>query len=68
MMQADVIEAAMAEWGADPVRITETWTDELLMLMVDRLAARRQRENDDAEKAQERAKTGRPRQTRMRTE
>ena len=65
---AGMLELVMAEWGADPVRITETWTDELLMLMVDRLAARRQRENDDAEKAQERAKTGRPRQTRMRTE
>lgn len=67
MTMAGMLELVMAEWGADPVRITETWSDELLMLMVDRLAARRQRENDDAEKAQERAH-GKPRQTRMRTE
>jgi len=56
----------MTEWGADPVRIAETWTDELLYLMVDRLAARRQAEAD-AERAQARA-SGRPRPDNMRTE
>ncbi len=34
----------MSEWHVDPVRITSRWSDELLMLMVDRWIERKRRE------------------------
>jgi hypothetical protein len=57
---AALLEIAAAEWGADPVRITERWSDELLILMVDKLCERRRRENEDAERARKRAGRAKP--------
>jgi len=39
-----LFELLLAEWGLDPVYITENWTDELLNLMVNKLADRKHRE------------------------
>ena len=36
----------MAEWHIDPVRISETWTDEMLTLMLDKLIERKKRINE----------------------
>ncbi|MCG3197084.1 MAG: hypothetical protein GHCLOJNM_01568 [bacterium] len=39
-----MFELALHEWGVDPVVIAETWTDELLCLMVAKLAERKRAE------------------------
>lgn len=36
----------MAEWHLDPVYIAGNWTDEMLALMIEKLAERKQRVND----------------------
>lgn len=40
----------MAEWGVDPVTMLDTWTLEQLMLFIERLTERRERENEAMEK------------------
>lgn len=39
----------MAEWHIDPVQISETWTEELLMLMLDKFEDRCQRQRESYE-------------------
>jgi hypothetical protein len=36
----------MSQWGASPVEIVSTWSDELLYLMADKLFERLKRENE----------------------
>lgn len=39
-----MFEFVLAEWGKDPPTIMETWTEELLYLMVRKLKERKERE------------------------
>lgn len=34
----------MSEWGVDPIHIREKWTEELLMLMIEKMVDRKYRE------------------------
>lgn len=49
-----IFETALAEWGRDRGQIRRDWTWEYLILMIERLAERRKRENgvkdDDSQK------------------
>ena len=47
----------MSQWGASPVEIVNTWSDELLYLMADKLFERLTRENE-AVKGHNRPATG----------
>ena len=38
----------LAEWRLDPVYIAENWTDEMLIIMVEKLVERKQRINEAA--------------------
>jgi hypothetical protein len=52
-----VLEFAMSQWGVSPVEIVNTWSDELLYLMSDKLFERMKREQDVA-KGHSRPATG----------
>ncbi len=39
---ASAFEFVMVEWGKDPIYIREKWTEELLILMMDKLVERKQ--------------------------
>lgn len=41
-----MLEFLLAEWHLDPVYIAESWTDEMLQIMIEKLADRKQRIND----------------------
>lgn len=41
---ASAFELAMSEWEKDPVYIREKWTEELLLLMMDKLGERKRME------------------------
>ena len=46
----------MKTWGVDPVYIRENWTDELLMLMVEKATQRERQQADEIDKAMKKSR------------
>ena len=54
-------EIAMKTWGVDPVYIRENWTDELLLLMVEKAVKREKDQAEAMQKAMKKSKSARRR-------